>query len=82
VIPKRQYGSKYPMYPDGYPRENAQTCRNHDPYLDATCIIDNIHSGRKHWGPDQQGVFHEWARVSVWSSLASSLGLPSSSVRG
>lgn len=52
------------MYPNGYPRENRlKTCGTKRPLTmgtGGTCIIDNDHPGRAHWGPDADGVYHEW----------------------
>lgn len=57
------------MYPNGYPREkNTNICsdvqRGYNG-MGGICIIDNPHPGRKHWGPDTQGVYREWLNEEV-----------------
>lgn len=49
------------MYPNGYPREkNTRFCGDKGEINGATCMIDNPHIGRPHWGPDETGRFHQW----------------------
>ena len=62
------------MYPQGYPSAIYEACCNYNGMLGATCIIDNKHEGRSHWGPDKTGRYHQWANSSLrFVSSASSL---------
>jgi len=51
------------LYQKGkYPHYRSQAiCGN--TFRGATCIIDNEHPGRDHWGPDEEGIYHQWAAV-------------------
>lgn len=51
------------LYPKGkYPTNDDFVCGARNSSLGVTCIIDNKHPGRNHWGPDSKGNYREWAR--------------------
>lgn len=39
---------------------DVRVCGNEQKWSGATCIIDNPHFGRPHWGPDANGVYRQW----------------------
>jgi hypothetical protein len=46
-----------------YPHNHDFICGIVQPYdcgMSAICIIDNLHPGRPHWGPDRDGNYHQW----------------------
>jgi len=54
------------MYPKGYPHEHSKICNSKEPYSGsdgATCIIDNEHPGRPHFGSDSNGNYRQWASL-------------------
>lgn len=58
--PKRQPVTRA-LYPKGYPREHgSKKCGKENSMRGATCIIDNDHEGRAHWGPDRNGKYIQW----------------------
>jgi hypothetical protein len=54
------------LYPKGeYPGAKSEfKCGDYHSMSGSTCIIDNKHPGRRHWGPDPAGNYREWGQTT------------------
>lgn len=59
------------LYPKGEYPNGDYVCNAWHKWNTAICIIDNPHPGRRHWGPDKDGVYREWDQAGKVSTPGS-----------